>query len=337
MKKISVLLAFIVLAFFSGCETDFDVNAKWKDITIVYGLLNQNDTIHYIKINKAFLGSGNALEMAQIPDSSLYDTAVLKVRLEAYLDGNLKATHVLHPTDEIVKDSGTFYHPSQVLYKTNAPLNAAYTYKLVIENKKTGSLITSQTPLIQSFTIEKPRYGVSLNMDSDNDEAVEWQSATYGRRYQVVIRFHYKELKSGSYDSLNCYVDWNLPTKDSKTIDGGEDIKLSYKRSTFYTQIKSQILNGGRLLSNGAQLPYDANATRYAGKVEFIYYVIGDELATYIDVNGPSTGVLLDKPEYTNIENGIGIFSCRYTQSRNYNLNPASLTRLKSIEGLSFQ
>jgi hypothetical protein len=49
-----VLLLLIPLAF-TSCETDFELNAEWKDITIVYGILNQNDTAHYIRIQKAFL------------------------------------------------------------------------------------------------------------------------------------------------------------------------------------------------------------------------------------------------------------------------------------------
>ena len=67
MKKAVVIL----LAFFMGmesCETDFEVNAPWRDITIVYGLLNQKENPHVIKINKAFLGEADVNDMAQIRD-----------------------------------------------------------------------------------------------------------------------------------------------------------------------------------------------------------------------------------------------------------------------------
>ena len=71
MKKRLVFFVFII-SLFAACSTDFNINADWQEITVVYGLLNQKETTHYIKINKAFLGEGNALTMAQIEDSSSY-------------------------------------------------------------------------------------------------------------------------------------------------------------------------------------------------------------------------------------------------------------------------
>ena len=55
MMKKSLLLSLIVslVLIFPACETDVDVNAEWEEITIVYGLLSQNDQEHYFRINKA--------------------------------------------------------------------------------------------------------------------------------------------------------------------------------------------------------------------------------------------------------------------------------------------
>jgi len=54
MKNKIILLLFSV--FFLSCETDFDVNAEWQDVTVVFGLLDPNNEDQLIKINKAFLG-----------------------------------------------------------------------------------------------------------------------------------------------------------------------------------------------------------------------------------------------------------------------------------------
>ena len=73
MTKYKYIILILALSFvFSSCETDFDTIAEWKDITVVYGLLDQKNSVQYIKINKAFLGDGNALVYAQEPDSSNY-------------------------------------------------------------------------------------------------------------------------------------------------------------------------------------------------------------------------------------------------------------------------
>ena len=45
--------------------------------------------------------------------------------------------------------------------------------------------------------------------------------------------------------------------------------------------------------------------------IKFYLSVAGDELNTYLEVNEPATGIIQEKPEYTNVINGIGIFSTR--------------------------
>ena len=53
-----------------------------------------------------------------------------------------------------------------------------------------------------------------------------------------------------------------------------------------------------------------------------------DELSTYIDLNRPSNSIIQERPAYTNISNGIGIFSCRHTKKYSYNLASYSIDSL---------
>ncbi|PIQ16791.1 MAG: hypothetical protein COW67_01025, partial [Flavobacteriales bacterium CG18_big_fil_WC_8_21_14_2_50_32_9] len=58
MNKITfstLLLATIILF---SCETKVDINADYKDITVVHAAIDPNDTEHYVKINHAFLEDG---------------------------------------------------------------------------------------------------------------------------------------------------------------------------------------------------------------------------------------------------------------------------------------
>ncbi|MFW5974993.1 MAG: hypothetical protein ACOCQ6_02185, partial [Bacteroidota bacterium] len=140
--------AFIVLLFIS-CETDFDVTAEWKDVTIVYGLLNQNDSVHHVKINKAFLGDGNLLEYAAIEDSNTYQTK-LNVVLEEYDGTQVTRSFELDTTTITNKEEGDFYHPEQIIYTTGEDnkvwLNEDYQYRISIENPESGKSITAETP-----------------------------------------------------------------------------------------------------------------------------------------------------------------------------------------------
>ena len=114
-----ILLLLISFPLFYSCDHTLNVNAPWKDITVVYGLLNQNDSIHYLKITKAFLGEGNALMFSKIPDSSNYPDK-LDVRVEGWeinskYDSSLKQTILFDTTTITNKQEGdsVFYYPYQ--------------------------------------------------------------------------------------------------------------------------------------------------------------------------------------------------------------------------------
>ena len=123
-----------------SCKKSLDVNADWKDVTVVYGILNQSDTIHYIKITKAFLGPGDALEYAKNPDSSNYPD-ILKVSLNEYTNGNPGRKIMLRDTLITNKDSGIFYFPVQKLFYSKEKLSELKDYKLTIIDTVTSKTI----------------------------------------------------------------------------------------------------------------------------------------------------------------------------------------------------
>ena len=60
-----------------------------------------------------------------------------------------------------------------------------------------------------------------------------------------------------------------------------------------------------------------------------------EDLNTYIKVNKPITGIVQERPQFTNINNGIGLFSSRYTKVRyGFPLTSSSIDFLKSTDGL---
>jgi hypothetical protein len=61
-----------------------------------------------------------------------------------------------------------------------------------------------------------------------------------------------------------------------------------------------------------------AGLTNSAGHLDFIVDAAGEDFNTYLEVNEPSTGIVQERPEYTNVfdENGneqAGFFSARYS------------------------
>jgi len=303
MRFLRILTILLIPGFILfSCKKELNLNADWEDVTIVYGILNQLDSVHYIKVTKAFLGAGNALEYAQIPDSSNYHLK-LNVFLEAWSGSNLVALYPFDTTTIDDKDSGVFYFPNQLLYVNDSILNPEYSYKLVIENQETQKIITAHTPLVKTFHVEKPFAYQSVSYDVGKNSQVEWISAEGGKRYQVIVRFYYQETSipdpSQSYEKS---VDWLIiPNKLSRTDEGGEEMNAAYSNDAFYSLLNTN-------------LEVNPDLVRAARYVQYYFIVAANDLNTYIEVTQPSNSIIQEKPSFSNIENGIGLFSSRFVQ-----------------------
>lgn len=327
MKKIASLLFLALVALFPfSCDDSFDVTAEWKDITVVYGLLNQNESTHYVKINKAFLGEGDAMLMAAEPDSSTYN-GNLDVWIEEYNGLSFTGRLFMLDTTTIYnKEPGVFYAPEQIVYYTNAHLDPNMDYKLKINNGETGKLVEAVTGLVRPFSILNPRAGQVLYnfaAPSGATTEVKWKSAVNGRLYQLVIRFHYyeKNLATQVTDST-LYVDWIFGNRKSSGLKGTEDMVEIFPADNFYKTLS-------------ANIPVKSGVERYPGPVDFIVYVGADELSTYIDISKPTNSIIQERPQYTNVTNGVGIFSARSSSMRTLDLNSRSKDSL--VDGVYTQ
>ena len=318
MRQIRLLLGFLLGALLSSsCNDELEVNAEWKDITVVYGILDQNDSIHYLKITKAFLGPGDALSFAKIADSSNYPEK-LDVRLEGWeinseYDSTLKQTILFDTITITNKEEGDsiFYYPDQLVYQSvgETELNSNYIYKLFIKDNRTGKEVTAETQLVQKIgTITKPQPSPArASFIPGSRLQAEWTSAKGGKRYQLVARFFFLETKiADPSQQVLKYIDWVI-FNDLKTenTDPGNRMTYSYSADIFYNVL-------------GNKIPVDPSVSRTAYQMEYIFTVAADDLNTYMEVTEPSYTIVQEKPPYTNIVNGIGIFSSRHDNTKDY-------------------
>lgn len=328
MKKFLRLLPLLAISVLPlSCSTDIDLLDDYKETAIVYGLINQADTVQYIRINKAFLGEGNALIMAQQFDSINYANS-LDVKIEEYYNGGLTNTYPLQRDSTMFKQPGDFYAPKQILYRTLPGQTFVYgkTYKLIVKNNATGNVTTGETGLVDGtgLSINYPLTSIGFNPNPANPNLVvtpKWTSTSNGRIYSAAFRIHYSETDLNNVTTTKM-LEWNLGTSKSSTIFGGENMSFDVKPDDFYRFIANNVADDGNI------------ASRTATRIDFVVYVGSDDLSTYIDVNGPSNSVVQDRPVYTNISNGLGIFSTRYRKEKN-NLIISPVT-LDSLAGGRF-
>lgn len=325
MKLLSTILVLLALSFLlPSCEEDFDITAPYKDITVAYGLLDPGEDTAFVRINKAFLGDGNVLEMVQVADSSIYSNG-LTATIEEWTNGSFLASHALDTMTIGNKEEGLFYNPYQLLYYGVFDVNPDNHYKLKINVR--DKEVTGDTYPVDDFNMSQPTAGSKFiqfrrGVPPNN---VEWESARNGRRYEVLIRFNFQELKFESTDTISRKVDWFLGTKKSQFVEGGEDMQAPYMGDSFYAILAD---------SYGSGVPYADPAEesqvkeRYTTSVEFIISVAGEELNTYIEVNEPSNSIIQEKPDYTNLTNGLGLFSSRFRKVRDKKIHPDTIVEI---------
>ena len=296
-------LLFLILPILFSCETDFDVNANWKDVTLVYGLIDPNNDDQFIKINKAYLGQGDAIQMASISDSTNYDPSNLivkihRVREQVFNTYDTLSTVVL--TDTVLdKDDGLFSSDDNIIYTFKKPssfYNTNSIYVLEILNLSSGQKVTSETEIINSFSFESlnPSFEWGLYNGELADSLrfrtknIEWQNSNNGVIYQLDILINY--LENGDVNSLS----WSQPLVEYSS----GNMSLKIKGDQFFQFLENNL---------------DNNTTKQFLNLDLVMTVGAQNLKTYIDVNQPFSGIVQERPVFSNIDNGVGLFSSRYT------------------------
>jgi hypothetical protein len=324
MKKIYLLLSISTMLFIA-CETDFDVNSQWEETTIVYGLLDASneDTLQKIRISKAFLGEMDAYEMAQYADSINFDIIELDVMIYKWGFIEIEDSVSLNAVPTVRE--GDIFNDSIVVYEfvnENSFLQKGYEYELVVKNNKSGNIVTSRTEIVSGFDFDNIfrtknkafQFGLYNNQDYSSS-TITWEDANdNGKIYQLDLIINYTEIMDGVYteDSLI----YSLPL-----VDDTED-KIKIEGESFFNFLR---LN----------LSKDDDVVRYFNDIDMLMTVGSEDLETYINVNKPITGIVQERPQFTNINNGIGLFSSRFTKIREeYELTTSTLDYLKSVDGL---
>jgi len=327
MQKIKKYLSFIFISLglivLNSCNEKIELIGDFVQTAVVYGLLDQADSLHYIKINRAFIGPGNALEIAQIADSSYFTN--VDATISEYLNGNLIRSWLLKDTILDNKDpNGVFYAPEQKVYyfktlptKPNDvvnvdPLNpqlnslnpqAIYKIDIVINNGAFS--VSGETELVRGITSAAATQNFNFKFADNPGEytstgiTVSSTGNSYVLNTQLKIAFN--EWEGNTYSEKSFF--WNLGEAD---VQPYSNKVFTANGETFYDLMKSNCTENSTI----SKRTLKGVTIKITGGAE--------ELYNFIAVNKPSSGLAQSKPTYTNLTatNGkrvIGIFSSRQT------------------------
>jgi len=297
---VSLLIIFCLSLL--SCSTKFNVNAPYKEENSIIGLLELHNTNQVIKIQKVFVnGTGvTAYQAAQSMDS-LYQTDSLDVRLTEYNQSGNQTNQVkLIKYYNTQKPSGTFVSPGQYLYATpnGFALNGSDTYVLTVYNPKTQVTSRATTVVVTDISPRYPGPGSQINISTD---PTSYYPVTFNVGNNAV-----------TYD-VNVNIPVRTYNKKDSTLKRVDTLVYSVLKGAPVTSgtMNNAIVGNSFFFFIGGSMTADPTVYRIMDTLDFQITGAATDLANYILVNTPSSGIVQNLPTYTNVSNGVGIFSSR--------------------------
>lgn len=316
MKAPVPLLLLLFFAALSSCSTDVILYTDYRDIPVVYGIVDVNADTNFIKITKAFYSDNdhpiNPFEAALVYDSSNYPD-----KLDAFIVEK-KSVHgqAFQPTgrklslDTVTihnKKPGLFYSPHQKLYYTTERFNTnhdseKYRYQLCVV-KPDHDTVTAETGIVAgSVAIDIAK----VNFQSEPSErtgTVFFIPTEEGVLYEIGMQFHYREIHEGQPEALK-EVSWSYGAKPLGAYEMVVDncYKLHYSVNSLFRAMERAI---------GNDTVWDVNHPNVVRYIDdFVVYitVAGEDFYNYYQTT--QGGIAFQSP-YSNVEGGCGLFSSR--------------------------
>lgn len=325
-RSLGAGILFIIMGMFSQCSNEIEVIGTWKEIPIVYAILEQGAGPHYIRIEKAYLPpETDAYEVAQNPDSIYF--AADEIKVEISQNGIFLETLTRVNLDDlgIVKDSGIFAKSPNIAYQMSSTItNANREFTLEITNLRTGQKYVSTENTMNLGAPSNLGFSNLGVVTPSSFKALQWSDANYemkdiqfnwtqpeannagkgfGAIYDLTLRFHYGEFQVDAFDN---------------EISGTREFKYmdwTPVQSIFAAPSVSQSINGSRFydfVANSFSDVTGTNTRRCVVSLDVIVDAATTSLAEYIKVNNANTGLiggLYPLEPYSNVAGGYGMLA----------------------------
>ena len=347
MKRLLLYYSLLVgLTVLNACSTDVELYADYKDVAIIYAMLDHRADTNYVKITRAFCGTNDnpidASEVALIYDSSNYpgklDARIYE--LKSTYNGAYEVTGRIMELDTMTihdKLEGVFYAPDQMVYYTTEPFNAntesnKYKYRLVVV-KPDGDTLTASTNMVGNEEFSIMSSGVSFQLAPTNDLGrILFRADGTAALYEVAMQFNYREQLAG-HEMKQKHIRRAFGTR---TIDqfiriGGNSYYLEYSQNWLFNTLALAI--GGDTIVD----PNHPNVVRYVDDFVISISAAGEDLYYYYAANQEQQNSPVGFVSvYSNIDGGYGLFSSRTTVRKAVNLSKSTKNDLYSKASWGF-
>ena len=313
MKKRFVICCLFLSQLFYSCSTDVNIYADYKEVPVIYGVLDAGSDTNYIKITRSFYVQGDPYESALDPDSSNYP-GKLDVRLIEYCNSDSVLEIILYTITIHDKMDGVFYAPLQKLYYTAERLalnqkNKNYSYRLCVVFA--DGTVTTKADIVGNDSFDVQSLGV--NFSKQYFGAVPrrflFHPATNASYYDVYFAFNFKEQRGLDADSVPRRVQWHVGTYSEFELSTHmeNNCYVFYYRPEVFWEVLDGFLGNDTVAGNGLR--------RFFGDypIDVIITAGGSKLDQYVHTSDAMIGSSQGDSDFSLINGGYGVFSSRFT------------------------
>ncbi|MFC2118069.1 hypothetical protein ACFLTI_06010 [Bacteroidota bacterium] len=294
MKKYKSYIL-LLMVFFVACEEELDMGAdKNQPLPVVYCLFAQQDSIHQVVLTKTINGNENPQKMAKIFDSLYFKEA--EVYFEYEWEEESKRIY-LEKKLLYDKEPGFFSNPDHIVFQTAELIPYVRHIGLYVD--------VPGLPLASSnIVMWKPFWYTLANISNGSQIAISEENS-----WKIKVEKDYGSVWNG-YRAAEIEIDiieeYNNSDQKVIKICFFKD-RIPYTGQPNYIAISWNLLIGETYSS----IEKNSNVTyRKFGKIKLKFSGAGPGFTKYITSKKDELDNYYDRiPTYTNITNGIGLFS----------------------------
>ncbi len=300
IKANHLVLLLIPVLSLSSCEVNPDINLGNSPQTVIFGVFDKYDYVHYLKVGKTFQSETDPSQTATIFDSLYFEEPEVTISL-IHSNGNID---IIKPfiVSEIPKDKGVFHNPDQIIYRFDKRLRS-FRGKLGVSVKYPGTQEAfGEITLIDSAGINTPKRAQKyLFLAPDSPIRIQWvinQDFFTDFWFEIDVSFEFLEELQDTVRSTTVNFQ-NTNWYDTKT-SLYQELSITYEE--FIREVLSQIEDDPKVLR------------RYFGYHKIIINSGDKNMTNYVKyLDGYND---FDFLAFSNITNGIGLLASRSSSKK---------------------
>jgi hypothetical protein len=315
-----LLLLFLLLL---SCRDDFDLEAPYADIPVIFAFLETQEDENFVRVQKAFQGiNGNAEASVSSIDSLYYNEEEVSVTISRQDETPVSMERVDGADFGIVRDSGAFVNTPNWLYRVPEDFNLSPQSEITINVDRPGEAPASATTtMIGPLNMSFPVSGQSIRFQNyQTSTNIRWNATDAARIFSVKFLINIREVDvSNPGGATNRILEWELA--DSYERESDQSIVVFEFNNEAFWQFLS--------------ISLEPNPSLIRQFVDFDIEVtgVGAEIEAALDLSAANAGITGSTaiPVYTNVVNGLGIVSSRsFGRSSGILLDAANMDTLQN-------